>query len=148
MKKFLLFLLLVAPVAIAENFLLNFTDESHIQFDQTVWQQAAHTNNYGLFVHKKSLNTHELTLEMTSLVEFHKPGGFKFELFPVPVKRIYTYGIIECKNGVFNVLNSWYVDSSDKIVYTETHSLDSYIVDMTEQNTPRNDLFRMTCPNN
>ena len=149
MKKFLLIaLFLFFSVARADGYNLTFTDDKHIVYNDTVWQLAAQTNLYNLFVHKKSLNTSESVVEMTSMLIFHDPNGYKYNAIPDSALRIYTYGIIECRNGLLNLLTSWYVDKTERIIYTEIHAIDSYLVDLRESNTPRNDLFRLVCTKN
>ncbi len=147
MKNTLLLLILsVCGFAQAQDYNITFKDKSHIEYNATTWQLAAHTSQYDLYVNKKSIGNKDRVTETTSMVVFHDADGFRYDFFPERVKRIYTYGIIECTNGIFNLLNSWYVDKENKIVYTEIHSNDSYLVDMRASNTSRNDLFQLVCP--
>jgi hypothetical protein len=121
--------------------------DKHVSYNSEDWQLAAQSNLYSLFIHKKSLNTGDLVVEMTSMVEFHNLDGYKYKAMSENTKRIYTYGIIECKNGLLNLMNGWYVDKTDKIIYTEDHLVIEYQVDLREPNTPRNDLYKLVCPN-
>lgn len=148
MKKLLLIALFLGiPLAKADPH-INIINNNHIEYNSKDWQLAAQSNIYDLYVSKKSLNTKERIVAMTSVTEFNDPEGYQFKDIPGVIQKIYTYGIVECPNGLLNLLNSWYVDKHNKIVYTQEHTINTYIVDLRQRNTPRNDLFQLVCPNN
>lgn len=129
----------------AENFRLALINDSFIQHNSDDWTIAARTNKYELYVNTTSIAAIASTVEVHSITEFYPPDGIKLEPIAEPVKRIYTYGIMECKKGIFNLLNSWYVDKNNKIVYNQVHEFGTYEIDVRPTNTPRNDLYQLVC---
>lgn len=145
---FLLIALTFSTIATAVDFELKTDNTGVITHESSDWVLTSKAANFDLYVNHSAIGSTERVTAIYSVVEFHQPGGFRFEALPVPVKRIYSFGLLECKNGIMNLLASWYVDTNNKIVYNQSHSLDSYLVDMREKNTSRNDLFRVVCANN
>lgn len=145
MKKIILSFIFLCSNCLAGEFSLNFEKEKLIKYKQEDWVNVAQTTQFELSVNKDSVSTKEKTPEIYSLVEFHNPEGVKIESLPTKIKKIYTYGIIECKNGIFHLLNSWYVDKNDEIIFAEINDFGTYDVEMLTKNTPRNDLFLMVC---
>jgi hypothetical protein len=144
MKKIFLLTLLCFSLAKADP-AINFVGPNYIEYDSSQWQLAAQSNIYDLLINKNSLTTKSTIKEITSMTEFHDPDGHKFNSVTERIKIIYSYGIIDCDAGLFNLLQSWYVDNNNKVIYTETHFDKSYLVDMRTRNTPRNDLFQLVC---
>ena len=147
MKK-LLFLTLLCFSSVKADPAIKFVDSTHILYEPTQWQLAAQSNIYDLSIDKNSLIADSIIKEITSMTEFHDPDGHKFNSVTERIRIIYSYGIIDCDSGLFNLLQSWYVDNNNKVIYNEAHFDKSYLVDMRTRNTPRNDLFFLVCPKN
>lgn len=146
MNKIIFTLLTILSIeATAQEFPLSITENNQIIYNETDWQQAAQSNIFQLFVHKASLNVRQRRVPVYSLTEFNNPDGQKYEMLEQPVYKIYTFGLLDCQTALFNITNHWFVDKDNKIVYNDTKSVGSYIVDMRANNTPRNDLFRLVC---
>ena len=145
MKNLLLSFIFLCANCFAQNFSLTFEKEKFIKYNSNDWQLAAQTTQFDLYINKLSIATIDKVPAIHSLVEFYDPNGVKFEAFPTPIKRIYTYGVLECKNGLFHLLTSWYVDKNDEIIFTQIHEYGTYEVEVLTKNTPRNDLFLLVC---
>lgn len=145
MKKILLSLLFLHSLCFSQDFSLTFENQDKIKHNSNDWESAATTTQFELYINKGSIATTEKVPAIHSLVEFYDPNGVKFEAFPTPIKRIYTYGVLECKNGLFHLLTSWYVDKNHKIIFKQMHEFGTYEVEVLTKNTPRNDLFLLVC---
>ncbi len=129
----------------AEEFALNFTSSTQINHDFNDWVTAAATTQYELQVNKTSIASGESVVSIHTVTEFYPPDGIAIQQLNVPIKRIYSYGIMECKNSIFHLLNDWFVDKTGQIVYSQSYEIGSYEVDLSAKNTPRNDLFLLIC---
>jgi hypothetical protein len=146
MHKILLAAMFVLSTSVsAEEFKLNFTDSTQISHDSEDWATAATTSQYELYVNKGSIASSESVVSIYTITEFYPPDGTRMQQFPIPVKRIYSYGIMECKNSLFHLLNDWFVDKNNRVIYMQNHEFGSYEVDVSQKNTPRNDLFLLVC---
>lgn len=131
--------------AAAEEFKLQFTDPTQINHNSNDWIVAATTSKYELYVNKTSVSSAEETVSIHTVVEFYPPSGVTMAQLNVPVKRIYSYGVLECRKGIFHLLNDWFVDKNNQVIYNQSHELGTYDVDMRPKNTPRNDLLLLVC---
>lgn len=146
MKKLLFTLTIILSTYLhAQEYELPITQDGKIDYNENEWQLAAQSNLFQLLVHKSSLDVRQRIVPVYSVTEFHNPAGQKYDMLPEPVYKIYTFGFIECHNALFNIINHWFVDKNNKIVYNETKPAGSYLVDMRANNTPRNDLYRLIC---
>ena len=143
--RYFIFALLISVVGVANSFELKFSDPTQIVHNNSDWALASRSATYDFFVNIESVGTNDSTVRVHTVVAFTDPAGGNFDQLSVPISRIYSFGIMECKNGIFNLLNDWFVDNTNQVVYTQLHPLDSYIVEMKTPNTPRNDLFRLVC---
>lgn len=134
-----------STVASAEEFKLQFTDPTQINHNSEDWVSAATTSKYELYVNKTSVESKEGIVPIHTVVEFYPPNGVTLEQLSVLVKRIYSYGLMECKNGIFHLLNDWFVDKNNQVVYIQSHDFGAYEVDVRAKNTPRNDLYLLVC---
>lgn len=130
---------------LAEEFKLQFTDPTQINHNNNDWVVAATTSTYELYVNKSSISSKESVVTIHTIVEFYPPNGVNMEQLILPIKRIYSYGLIECKNGIFHLMNDWFVDKNNQVVYIQSHELGTYEVDVRAKNTPRNDLYLLVC---
>jgi hypothetical protein len=137
--------LLVTSLAAADNYKLEFDGPTQIVHHSNDWRVVAQTSQYNLGVDVQSIGTGDSVVAIYTLVDFTKSGGDKIDGIGSLVQRIYSYGIIECKNKLFNILNDWFVDSNGQIVYNQVHSVDAYLVDMSTPDTPRNLLLQSVC---
>ena len=146
MKKLLTILLVILSTQIyAQKYELPITQDGKIIYNENEWQLAAQSNLFQLLVHKSSLSARQRLVPVYSVTEFHNPAGQKYDMLQEPVFKIYTFGLLECHDALFSILNHWFVDKNNKIVYNEIKPAGSYVVDMRTNNTPRNDLYRLVC---
>ncbi len=150
MKKILTAVLLCAAAICSANddFELDFTATNFILHHPEDWNLVSSTSNFNFLVNQSAVGNTAQVVRVFSMVEFKNPNGFKYDIIDEPVHRIYTFGIIECHNGIMNLLSSWYVDKHNHIVYTEINQPDTYLVELKTKNTSRHDLFLLVCSNN
>lgn len=131
--------------AMAAEFNLQFADPAHIHHNSNDWVPVAATSQYELHVNKSSVAVADTVVEIHTLVEFYTADGVVVSKLIVPVKQIYSRGVIECKNQILHLTTEWFVDTNNQIVYIQKHEIGTYAIDVSTKNTPRNDLYQLVC---
>ena len=121
-------------------------DEGQIKHNPAEWAIAGAEAGYRLYVHTSSIGTNERYVITYTAVEFDDPKGRKMisEGFP-NVKRIYTAGIMECPNEVFNLMDDYFVDVDNKIIYVRLHESGESLVEVRTPLTARRAVYEKVC---
>ena len=127
------------------EFKLKFKDEVTIDVTKSDWELAAVEGNYHLFIEKSSKSAGKKHVNLHTMIEFDDPAGFKFEALSVPVKRIFSFGVLDCENATFYLFNDFFVNAGNQILHIQKHEPEEYMVDMMEPNTARNKVYLMVC---
>lgn len=129
--------------AFAENaFKLNFFDNnSKIDYVPEDWQFVAHESNFSLFV-SRQFSTDSNIRYIHTLTFFDEPTTYtNFGT----VSKIYTYAAIDCNNELISLLNDFYVDENNKIVYSQSNNLGALVAEISTKKTARNELYKVVC---
>jgi len=121
-------------------------DEGKVVHNPAEWAIAGSEAGYRLYVHASSIGTNERYVITYTAVEFDDPKGRKMisEGFP-NVKRIYTAGIMECPNEVFNLMDDYFVDVDNKIIYVRLHESGESLVEVRTPLTARRAVYEKVC---
>ena len=121
-------------------------DEGKVVHNPAEWAIAGAEAGYRLYVHASSIGTNERYVITYTVVEFDDPKGRKMisEGFP-NVKRIYTAGIMECPNEVFNLMDDYFVDVDNKIIYVRLHESGESLVEVRTPLTARRAVYEKVC---
>jgi hypothetical protein len=147
MRSFLLLVLLCFSVtASAAGFKLQFADPTQIVLNDSDWSLVSHSESYDLYLAQEMIGagTHQST-KMHSMVVFHRDPGVMLGGLPVPIKRIFSFGLMDCSQGRLTLLNDWFVDNTNQVIYNQNHEPGEYLVDLSIPNTPRNDAYLAVC---
>jgi hypothetical protein len=146
MRSFLLSALLCFSVAAsAAGFKLQFADPTQIILNDSDWSLVSHTESYDLYLALEMIGAGTQSPKMHSMVVFHQDPGVALGGLPVPIKRIFSFGLMDCSRGRLALLNDWFVDSTNQVVYNQNHEPGEYLVDLLTPNTPRNDAYLAVC---
>jgi hypothetical protein len=121
-------------------------NEGQITHNPAEWLIAGAEAGYRLYVHTSSVGTNERYVITYTLVEFDDPKGRKMisEGFP-NVKHIYTAGIMECPNEVFNLMDDYFVDVNNTIIYVRLHESGESLVEVRTPLTARRAVYEKVC---
>jgi hypothetical protein len=121
-------------------------DEGKVVHNPAEWLIAGAEAGYRLYVHTASVGTNERYVITYTAVEFDDPKGRKMisEGFP-NVRRIYTAGIMECPNEVFNLMDDYFVDLDNKIIYVRLHESGESLVEVRTPLTARRAVYEKVC---
>jgi hypothetical protein len=127
------------------EFRLKFKDEVTVDFNASDWEFAAAEGTYRLFIEKTSKNAGKKHVNLHTMIEFDDPEGFKFEALLAPVKRIFTFGVLDCENGTFYLFNDFFVNKDHQVIHIQKHAPEEYMVNMIAPDTARNKVYLMVC---
>lgn len=149
MKKILAIILLAAVslAFAATEFRLHFIEEGNdtfVAFAETNWEYIAKEDPYQLSLNKGGFNKNENNmLKMHSMIVFDSPREYKN--ISVPVKKIYSYGLVDCENAKLYLITDFFTDANEKLVWVQRHAMGSFVTDLDAPNTPRGLVFIKMC---
>lgn len=149
MKNLLVFLMLMfsLPLNAREEFKLNITENEEIVHSENDWIYLSDEGPYFFYVNNYGYITTENGLrKVHSLVVLKETRDFAPIAYKV--KKIYSFGFMDCKSKIFYLSNSFFVDSNSKIIFANNYPLGEYKVEVSTPNTARNLSYKKVCENN
>ena len=148
MKKLLAIVLLAfATITFAANeFKFHFIEENDdytIAYTKTDWDFVAKESTYSLYLNKGGFAESNDMLKMHSMIVFN--NEVKYEQIPVPIKKIYSFGLVECDTAKLYLITDFFTDANNKIVWIQRHQMGEYITNLDIPNTPRKQVFIAVC---
>ena len=98
---------------------------------------------WNLFIEKGVLKEHQTIYEFHAATVYKQP--FYNEMTRSDVSKIYTYGVLNCKEANLYILFEWFTDPNENVVFRSTHEFGSYTVEMLTPNTARNEVYNQVC---
>jgi hypothetical protein len=80
---------------------------------------------------------------MHSMIVFNK--DMQYEAFQGAVRKIYSYGLVDCATATLYLTVDFFTDANNKILWVQRHELGSFVVDLNAPNTPRAQVFIKMC---
>lgn len=115
-----------------------------IVYDEDKWVKVTSAADYDVLVAKELIgNKKEKVHKFIGLTSFYKDSSFP--TIQAPVRKIYSYGILNCKDSSLYLLGDFFIDAQDTIVYSQKHEFGTYITDMSVPNSVRNDIYNVVC---
>lgn len=149
MKRLFLFVMavLISLPSYSAEYRLPFVELQNgiikVPFVQKEWILGSDRDDWSLYVEKG------LTEEHKPIYEFHAVTAYKKPYFSEGLRslidKIYTYGVLDCRNGNLHILFEWYADPNENLVHRSTHEFGSYTVEMLEPDTARNEIYNLIC---
>jgi hypothetical protein len=129
----------------AAGFKLQFADPTQIIVNESDWTKVSHNESYDLYLATEMIGVGPQASKMHSMVIFHQDPGVMMGGLPVPIKRIFSFGLIDCGRSRLTLLNDWFVDVTNQVVYNQNHEPGEYLVDLSTPATARNDAYLAVC---
>jgi hypothetical protein len=139
----LMFLFSITANANAE-FKLKFSDPTQIEYNANDWELISVEGTYDFYIAKNSINDKGM-VKMHSLVDYHKIQENSNSPIMSSVKKIYSFGMIDCTNGILYLLNDFFTTETNQVVYIQNHDFGEYRVELLTPNTPRNKVYIRVC---
>ena len=114
-----------------------------IPFVENEWTLGTERADWFLYLEKGMLK------EIKAMQEFHAVTVYKKPYFSDGVKsdvsKIYTYGVLDCRQATLHILYEWYVDPDETMVFMSSYEFGAYAVEMLTPDTARNDVYNRIC---
>ena len=150
MKRLFLFVMAVLitfTTQAAESYRLPFVElqngTTKIPFVEQEWVLGVERADWLLYLEKGMLKEHKSMYEFHGATVYKKP--YYSDSIKTEISKIYTYGVLNCKEANLYILIEWYVDVNENIVFKSTHEFGAYIVEMLTPITARNDIYNQIC---
>ena len=127
-----------------EEFKLKFSDPTQIEFNAVDWELISVEQNYDFYL-AKNTTVRNGSAKIHSLVDFHDLQNNENTPAIGPVKKIFTFGIIDCERGIFYMLNDFYTSETHQIVYSHNYAFGEFRVELLTPGTPRNIAYIKAC---
>jgi hypothetical protein len=141
-------LLLLAPAYAgkANSYTLpleNVGQEEKIIHKSKDWYLIGNEKDYTVYIERGMLSEKQDLYEFHSYTEFDNPHTYS--IIKEPVKRIYTYGIVNCTEANLYLLGDLFVDKNNIIVYRQYHQFGSYITNLSVDDKIRSGIYNVLC---
>ena len=150
MKRLFFFVMavLIAITAIAaESYRLPFVELQNgvtkIPFVEHEWVPGPVRADWQLYLEKGMFEKHQEMYEFHAVTVYKKP--FYNDAVKTEVSKIYTYGVLNCKEANLYILFEWFTDSEENLVFKSSHEFGAYTVEMLTPFTARNDVYNQIC---
>ena len=114
-----------------------------IPFIEQEWTLSVERADWDLYLEKGVLKEHQTIYEFHAATVYKQP--FYNEMTKSDVSKIYTYGVLNCKEANLYILFEWFTDPNENVVFRSTHEFGSYTVEMLTPNTARNEVYNQVC---
>ena len=147
MKKFILLLCsLVVTVSFAASMRLEVRpngDEQMVVYKADDWYFVSKESNYNVYLAKGEIEESNGYLLVQSLTEFDE--NVKYSYMEKPVKKIFSYGAMDCKNQKFYLLGDMFTAEDLTVQFVQYHEMGSHISSLDKEGTARNEVWKIVC---
>ena len=114
-----------------------------IPFVENEWTLVTERADWLLYIENGMLKEHKDMYEFHGVTLYKKP--YRNESIKSDVSKIYTYGVLNCKEGNLYILFEWFVDPDETLVSRSSHEFGAYTVELLTPSTARNDVYNQIC---
>lgn len=145
MKKLVFLSLLFCLSAFADStqFQLNIENDKKIIHNDDDWVFIKEENIYDFFLSKKITQVERNVYELHTVITFSIP--YTYAAFDEPTHKIYTYGLLNCREKMFMLLTQIYVKSDSEIQSIQPFRSGEYISEVEQRGTARNEMYLKIC---
>jgi len=118
-------------------------NEQFISYDENDWYFVAKESNYNVYLAKGEVENKNGYFMIQSLTSYD--GHEIYSYMEKPVKRVYTYGALDCANKQLYLLGSLYSAEDDTVQYLQYHEMGTWIADLVAEGTARNEVYKAIC---
>jgi hypothetical protein len=140
-----LILALSSSLASAEltlDFLSNPDGTRSIIHNSDDWSFVTKAPTYSVYVDKSIVNRKQKQIEFHAITEFDKLQ--QYNQFPFEIKRIYSFGVLNCVEAKLYLLGDLFTDKDNVIRYFQSHDYGSYITNLGESAIAR-EVYNTVC---
>ncbi len=147
MKSLTFFVMLFASlIANAEPLRLQVTpigDEQYVSYNENDWLFVAKESNYTVYIAKGDVEMKDDNYMVQSLTVYD--GYETYSYMKKPVKRVFTYGALNCSDEVMVLLGSLYTSDDNIVQYFQYFDWGTWVAELHQKGTARNEVMNMIC---
>lgn len=145
--SFVMAVLISLPSFASDGYRLPFVELQNgvtkIPFVESEWTLGSEASDWLLYIEKGMLKKHQNMYEFHAATVYKKP--FYSDGLKTDVSKIYTYGVLNCKDANLYILFEWYVDPDESLIFRGSYEFGAYTVEMLTPNSARNDVYNQIC---
>lgn len=118
-------------------------DQQVITFNESDWNFIAKESNYKVYLAKGDIEESNGYLMVQSQTTYDTFETYSY--MEKPVKRVFTYGAMDCDNKKLYLLGSLYSAEDNTVQYLQYYQMGEWVSDLTAEGTARNEVFKAIC---
>lgn len=118
-------------------------DEQVVTYNDDDWYFVAKESNYKVYVAKGEIEKNGDFLMVQTHTTYEEYEVYSY--MAKPVKRIFTYGALDCANKKLYLLGSLYTAEDNTVQYLQYHDMGTWVSDLKAEGTARNEVYKAIC---
>ncbi len=147
MKKLIMLLLVVA------SSILHASDFEHkieikqglVKFDKNQFELIYENDEYNFYFRKNLVKIDSEEYAVHTMVEYKSPNGVEYPEYNISVKKIYNFGILNCKQKSIDLLTDVFTDNEEVVVFIANYDFGIFRSELASPNTARNAVYNKVC---
>jgi hypothetical protein len=125
------------------EFSLKIGEDGVVNLDSSDWDIVSQELNYDFYLAKVVTHVGNDYYRLYSWTEFREAEEYSY--LKAPVKRMLSYGFMNCSDGTFSLMGSLYLDQNNKVLDSTGYDFGQYLVEVLTPNTSRNKAYKKVC---
>ena len=118
-------------------------DQQVVSYIPDEWSFVARESNYNVYLAKGEVEESNGYLMVQSLTSYDTYETYSY--MEKPVKRVFTYGAMDCENKKLYLLGSLYSAEDNTVQYLQYFEMGTWVSDLNAEGTARNEVYKAIC---
>lgn len=136
------FLMLISSLVIPQDIYRFQFEDNKLLYNSEDWYYIIEEESYDFYLAINMSKTDDGLIRIHSLAQFKNPQDQV--IGETPISKLYSFGVLSCEQKMFYLLNDFYVDENNLIVYTENYEPGEFIVPL-KGNILRRMVYEFAC---
>lgn len=147
MKKLIMLLLIaVSPILYASDFEHKIEiKKGLVKFDKNEFELIYENDEYNFYFRKNLVKVDSDEYAVHTMVEYKSPNGVEYSEYNITVKKIYNFGIVNCKQKSIDLLTDIFTNPEEVIVFIANYNFGIFRSELVSPNTARNAVYNKVC---
>jgi hypothetical protein len=147
MKKLIMLILVVAsPILHASDFEHKIEiKQGLVKFDKNQFELIYENDEYNFYFRKNLVKIDSEEYAVHTMVEYKSPNGVEYPEYNISVKKIYNFGILNCKQKSIDLLTDVFTDNEEVVVFIANYDFGIFRSELASPNTARNAVYNKVC---
>lgn len=146
MKKLIMLLLVVPSILYASDFEHKIeVKQGLVKFDKNQFELIYENDEYNFYFRKNLVRVDLDEYAVHTMVEYKLPNGVEYPEYKISVKKIYNFGIVNCKQKSIDLLTDIFTNNEEVIVFIANYNFGIFRSELSSPNTARNAVYNKVC---